>query len=359
MPGMPGMPGGGGAGGNRGKTRAPAGGGYGQPKSSGGGSGQPQQKHPAFKAPEGPNQMLSFFTGELGEKLLANLRTRIEQGTYGDFLKASIASTGSAGGGGAGLGGAPGFGGPGAPGIGGAGVGGPGIGGPGIGGPGIGGPGIGGGGPGMPGMPGMPAGGAAGGKAGSKQLMAGVTMLGEGKNTREIMDKARKEDLEVVVIFDIEVLQPRGVLQNTTKLEVYDVRKGEVLGRSGSMLNTRIDSERESGKGEDPVEKEFDKLFKTLDDKLQLGEFPEAAKPEGVEKYVDDQTQNKYGNPLPLIAEFAFYHKQKKLSSEKLAEAANKVAGQALGVKFATATQDQILQAFDKSLPKDHRPKNK
>ena len=94
--------------------------------------------------------------------------------------------------------------------------------------------------------------------------------------------------------------------------------------------------------------------------KLKLPTLPgKDAKPEGVEKYVDEQMQLKHGNPIPLIAEFAFYQKQKKIGSEKLAEAANKVAGQELALKFATATQDQILTAFDKSLPKEHRPKNK
>ena len=189
--------------------------------------------------------------------------------------------------------------------------------------------------------------------------MAGVTVLGEGKNAREIVELARKEDLQVVVVFDIEIAQPRGILQNTTKLEVYDVRKDKenVIARSGGLLNTRVETERESGKGADPVDTEFAKLFKLIDNKLQMSEFPEAAKPEGVEKYVDEQSQQKHGNPLTTIAEFAFYNKQKKISSEKLVEAANKVAGHDLGFKFATATQDQILTAFDKALPKDHRPK--
>ena len=188
--------------------------------------------------------------------------------------------------------------------------------------------------------------------------MAGVTMLGEGKSAREIQDKARKEGIEVVVVFDIEVVQSRGILQNTTALEVYDSRKGDIICKSGNLLNTRVESERESGKGTDSVDAEINKLFTAIDSKLQMGEFPSGISADAVEKQVAKLSEQKFANPLPVIAEFAYYHKRKLISSEILAESANKVVGKELATKFASVNQDQVIAAFSAWLPKD-RPKSK
>ena len=325
--------------------------------------------------------MLAFYTGELGDKVLANLKKRFEKGDFGatmkDMSKVQAALPATAGGGQfPGAGGPPGAfpgapggpGGPGGPGSPPGGPGGPGAPGgafPGApggaipGGPGSppGGPGGPGGFPGaMPGaMPGGPGAAAAVAPANGDQLLPGVFMLGEGKQN-EIVKKAAEEGIDVVILYDVEVTKAGQNVVNTTKISFINVATKEVIYSGASLTNGLVAKAREDKKKNgDPVEAEMEKMFGMVDEKLVGGAFPANAKPEKVATFVDKLADGKPANPLPALAEIRFFRSKELITSEKMIEAYGKLLGAEVGPKVASGDPAEVLASLGKWLP-EKRP---
>lgn len=359
MPGMgpPGMPGGPGmAGGGMGNRRPP--GNSNNRNRPGGQPGGTNQKPDLFKAPEEPFAQLSFYTGELGDKVLENLRKRIEKGDFGKPVRDAIKNGGgvaaAAGGvpggmpGGmpGGYGGAPGAGAPGAPGFpGGA----PGAGAPGV--PGF--PGAGRGGPAMPGMPG----GSTAGAAIGNQLMPGVTMVGEGAQG-DLVKKAAAANCQVLILYNVECRQGPNSVINTTSIKVLSVVSKETIFSGAALVAGNVEKAREEKKGADPVDAEMSKLFTAIDEKVVPTVLKtDPANADRVAAYVDTLVKDKYSNPLPILAEIKYLQSVSLIASDKLTEAYGTILGTDVGTKVATGEPDEVLQALASWLP-EQRPKS-
>jgi hypothetical protein len=346
MPGMDGNPGGG----NRGRQRNQR---NNNNNFQPGGNQQPKAKPELFTAPTEPAAMLAFYTGELGDKLLQNLKKRFEKGDFGPGFKDAMKSSSKFGGAMAGMlpgaeGGAPGMmpGGPGMPGMM---PGGPGMmpGGPGM-------PGMMPGGPGMPGMGGP---GGAGGNvapANGDQLIPGVTMLGEAKQA-ELLKKAAERGCDVLILFELEVAKGGQTPINTTQISLHNVQSKEMIHSGGSLVNVQVRKAREEKKGDDPVDAEMGRIFAVVDERLAAKDFPANAKPEKVATFVDKMLEQKVENPLPALAEIRFFRSKDLITSEKMVEAYGKLLGPEVGEKVAGGDAAAALESLAKWLP-EKRP---
>ncbi|MFM8250465.1 MAG: hypothetical protein ACKOBW_02580 [Planctomycetota bacterium] len=347
-PGMPGVPGM--AGGGKGNRRPPSGTNNNRNRPGGQPGGGTNQKPDLFKAPEEPFAQLSFYTGELGDKVLENLRKRIEKGDFGKPVRDAIKNGGGVaaaagampGGMPGGYGGAPGAGAPGVPGLpGGA----PGAGAPAM--PGL--PGAGRGGPGMPG-------GSTASAAVGNQLMPGVTMVGEGAQG-DLVKKAAAANCHVLILYNVECRQGPNSVINTTSIKVLSVVSKETIYNGAGLVAGNVEKAREEKKGADPVDAEISKLFGTIDDKVVPTALKtEAANAERVAAYVDTLVKEKHSNPLPILAEIKYLQSVSLISGDKLNETYGTILGTDVGAKVATGEPDEVLQALASWLP-DQRPK--
>ncbi len=318
-----------------------------------GGNPQQKAKPDLFTAPTEPAAMLSFYTGELGDKVLQNLKKRFEKGDFGAGFKAAMTASSKFGGAMAGMrpgaeGGVPGMM-PGGPGVM---PGGPGM--PGMmpGGPGM--PGMMPGGPGMPGMPGMGGTGSNIAAAIGDQLIPGVTMLGEAKQA-ELMKKAAERGCDVLVLFEIEVSRGGDTPINTTQVTLYNVYSKELIHSGSSLTNVQVRKAREEKKKDDPVDAEMARIFAVVDEKLSAKDFPATAKPEKVVTFVDKMLEQKTENPLPALAEIRFFRSKELITPEKMVEAYGKLLGAETGEKVAGGDAAAALESLAKWLP-EKRP---
>ena len=225
-------------------------GGYG----SGGGQGQ---------MPTSPAEEITYFTGELGEKLLAALRTRIEAGALGhvyrDALKElPVAENQEGQEGGYPGGSAPPAGirgsrpnGSGPPGGGGLAAGGV--------------VGLGGSGQGDQGGEGV---GESGGVV-TGQLVPGIEFLGAAQNIKELGDLVKASSVDAVIFFEVRVRPATAVafVNNDTSFRLVSASAlNKPLYSSATLNNRKVHELRKKKTGEDPVEKEIKALMAALDD---------------------------------------------------------------------------------------------
>lgn len=215
-PNMAGGPGGQQGGRNRPRTQR----GYGQQQDP----NQQPSKPELFKAPTEPAAMLAFYTGELGDKVLKNLRKRFDKGDFGLAMKEASKVRPAA----AAVGGAPGGfpGGAMMPG---------GIPGPGAAMAGAAMPGAGGGAADVP-------------AANGDQLQPGVTMLGEGKQS-ELLKAAAEGGIDVLIIYDIEVARGTVSPVNTTKIVLLNVSTKETIHSGSNLINGQVNKARGEEEG--------------------------------------------------------------------------------------------------------------
>ena len=181
-------------------------------------------------------------------------------------------------------------------------------------------------------------------------------MLGIDDKLAPLMEKARQEGVDFVIVFDIDVRQSNGVVQNTTKLELHDASTGKSLGQSQSLLNTRAQKEVDDGK--DPVGREVTKFFATIDEKIQMGDLPASATPEKVEALIDKKLAEKHTNAIPVLAELKYFYNKKLLTGDKFMEGCKTLVGEDKAKMVAEATEEKLLSALASFLPKE-RPEGK
>lgn len=307
--------------------------------------GQQREKPDLFKAPEEPSAQLAFFAGELGSKLVSGIESRVKKGAFGKPLETASKAPAVAAGAAAGFAGAPGF--PGAPGGPPMGMVPPG-GAPGGFPPGMAPPG--GAFPGM--MPGAPGAGGAGVGAKGNQLAIGLTMVGEGSQ-RELIDRAKKEGVDILFIVAVEVRAAGDTVINKTKINVYSMAKKEVAFGGNTLTNTTVEKAREEKRGEDPVDAEMNRLFAFVDEQYQAQALPETATADKLDKYVAKLAEAKVEDPLPTLVELRFYYDRKLITTERLTQIAQAVAGGEAGSAVGAGNVELILTALEKWLPPD------
>lgn len=176
-------------------------------------------------------------------------------------------------------------------------------------------------------------------------------MIGTEDKLAPLVEKARREGVDFLIVFDIDVRQSNGIVQNTTKLELHDVSTGKSLGQSSGLLNTRAQKEIDDGK--DPVGREVSKFFATIDEKIQMGDLPASATPEKVEALVDKKLAEKQANPVPVLAELKYFYNKKLLSGDKFLAGCTTLVGEKQAKMVTEATEEQLLLALASFLPKE------
>ncbi len=359
----------------------------------------------------GGGKKLADFAGELGSGTIEVLVERVDSGSFGDILTqlspfVNAQSAGTAGGGAsAGLGGMGmgpgGMGGPGGPagmGPAGLGAGGMGPGGPGgFGGPegegeemedadgGLGAPQFGGG-----GAPGgaAPAGGGAQGDGhdhqhgpaaagnrgnnrgrrdtrrspaapgGPPQFAAGVIFLGTGSPTT-LKRKAAQQGVDVLMIFDVDVVRNSrtGVVRTNTKASIVDVYKNAGVVKLKSLSNIKVQTER--AKGGDPVNSWIEDLIAKIDDPangLIMSDLPAGLKPEHakarVERLAADYASAP-GNPLPILAEIAFYYSRQLIDDDTRTRVYQQILGKLPGEQLSLGDAKERLEVLKRWMPRD------
>jgi hypothetical protein len=261
---------------------------------------------PQANAP--PTKVIDYYTAELGTKLVEGLRTRVDDGQFGEVLKAYGPNAGGA---------------PGVPGQGPIGVG---IG------------------------VGDPNGAAAKALAGKPMaIVPGVVFVGMERggtaSQRDLINRAKQEQLDVLVIFDVNVSPTRTTVQNSTKIMLYDLSKGESLHASKILKNVVVEAARKDAKG-DPVEEVIERFFTVVDSTFKLEDLPAALNEGNVTARVQKLTDSPPTNKLATLLEIAFWQDRGLLSAENAQAATEKILGP------AASDPAKRKAAIEKLLPK-------
>jgi hypothetical protein len=163
-------------------------------------------------------------------------------------------------------------------------------------------------------------------------LMPGVICLGEGKKD-DIISRAKKFGVDVVLLFDVKVGEAKGEKYSTTALRLLDPENpDEQLALGRGLNNTKVMESREGGK--DPVETELARILDDyMDTNLIASKFPDAVNQDTVSKRLEGLLAGEVKHPLKTAVEVVGFYRigllkeaeveaaLKQLLSEDLAEA--------------------------------------
>jgi len=196
------------------------------------------------------------------------------------------------------------------------------------------------------------AGGAAGG-ANANQLAPGLTLLGLG-DQRALIDKAKKDELDVLLFFDVKLRanQVAQLITNETTITLIDVRTSKRLGATKKLSNIEVQKDREAGK-DDGVDKEVAGLFELIDKDFKLVDLPAQLNAEVATKRVGGLIAEKHDNPLPVLVEIRMYHTKGLLDDAKLSAAYERMLGVDLGRMLATGVEEDKIKVLERYLPKE------
>jgi hypothetical protein len=259
----------------------------------------------APKSDTPPLTAIDYYTGELGQKLLEKLKTRIEVGQFGEVLKTFSAPSNTA----------------------------------------------------IPNA-GYPQGGVNLNPNVPKPISAfkpqgvspGIVYLGVDK-LAGLQNRAKQEGLDGLVVFDVDVTASRTAVVNTTKMSVFNLNKKEPVYVSKQLKNIQVEKDRKEGKGStDPVDDTFEKMFAAIDNVFKLDDVPETLSKESITAYVMKQVDAAPQHKLPLVLEIMFYQEKGLISPEDAKVAFEKLLGaEGAGI---TGTPAERKAAIDKLLPK-------
>ena len=281
--------------------------------------------------PASPKEEFEYFTGEIGTKLLARMKAKMEASTFGSILRDAnkampVVAEKPAGAGGEG------FAGMGAAGMGAAGMRGSG--------------------PGDFSMPGAEGSGeigpdgrpVGGGAAGSGeltgQLLPGVTFLGAVENVKELGEVVKTyPEIDVVFIFDVQVRATAGNwVNNNTRLRIAPAAKvTEALYTSPTINNKAVYEARKKKGEEDLVAKVLNEAIAALENgtaksqPYKLQPLPAAVTPEVALKRINALAAANPESAVPMLIEARFYVAKKLLKPEEM-----------MNVVLTAVTEDQL-----------------
>lgn len=167
---------------------------------------------------------------------------------------------------------------------------------------------------------------------------------------KELMTTAKKEGLDALVIFDINVSPSRNFIGNNTKMMLWDVSKNEALHSSKILKNTAVEVARKEAKGTDPVEEVMERFFAVVDATYMLDDLPMQLNETNVAARVQKLTETPPAEKLPLLLEITFWQQRGLLSPESAAVAYEKLLGPD-GAKLL-GTPEERMSVMKKLLPK-------
>jgi hypothetical protein len=209
------------------------------------------------------------------------------------------------------------------------------------------------------GQPGYPGSGIGGGQqqpsgAADQLLTSGLTFLGTGTE-KELVEKAKKSSIDVLGVFRIKIsINKAGFIINETELAIFDVAKGQKpLYETTPLTNVKVQQARMQNK-DDGVDREVKQLFEFIDKELVVAPLPEKLTPENVKaRRVDALVKGTYDNPLPVLAEIRFYHRNKLLSDDDAATAISQILSSPPAAKtLLEGKEDERKKALEKWIPR-------
>ncbi len=185
----------------------------------------------------------------------------------------------------------------------------------------------------------------------------GVFLLGKGSSNK-LLDEALEQGIDILVMFESDVKRnPKtGLVNNGSRIVVWDVRRRETLFRTKLLDNIAVqklcaDEDLE----EDPVESVIEKLMEDFEAKegsvLTLGKLPEGLQTEHVKGRVAMLLSSEDTAQLPTLAEIKFYHSKGLLDDATLTKSFQKLLGELDGAKLAEGKEEERLEAVEHLLP--------
>lgn len=148
----------------------------------------------------------------------------------------------------------------------------------------------------------------------SGSILPGVELLGAGKKA-ELVQRARKADVDTMIMFTVKVSKSRGEYFSTTSMKIVDVASEENLFNSKGLKDTKVSEAVEDG--DDPVKDEVEKAFVSLADKqFKAANMPKALNEQNVKKRIGRLLKQESNNPLAAAVEIVSFHKAKLLSDD-------------------------------------------
>lgn len=180
-------------------------------------------------------------------------------------------------------------------------------------------------------------------------------MLGEGK-AKDQLKKAKTKGMDLLLVFTISV-SGEAIIKNLTKMTVYDVASGEKVHISRTINNVQVQKLGDEAKQKEFLHKEFDRLFKKVDDDevkpYKLADLPKGLTKERVQpRLVSLVEQKKYTDPLRMLVEIRFYNWNQLIDKEATAALYKSILGSKRGKSLATGAAKARRSALDLYLPK-------
>jgi len=208
---------------------------------------------------------------------------------------------------------------------------------------------------GMEGMSGMPGEGQSGPRERimpNSIVSPGFVYIGSAEKQADLMPKAVEKGVDAVIFFDVKVSGPNrlnGIVQNEARVRVVSL-KGDMLGRSSELLNTKVERALMSTDGEDEVTKATEKFFMQLDDKVKLTELP-AMKPEHAKARLVQVLSSSTISKLEKLFEVSLYHSMKLITDEEKTTACLIVMEGSEGESLANGRPEDKQALIDPLLP--------
>jgi hypothetical protein len=169
-------------------------------------------------------------------------------------------------------------------------------------------------------------------KEGPTSLGLAVVWLGKATAKEELAKLAQEANVDLLITYEItlRVVQRTGFVNNSTKIRITNPRreKEEPIFISAGLVNQAVMLDRQKEKKDDPVEKEVGRAIEALDKVCKPAPFP-ALNTDVVKRRVAALVAEKPADPLPAVVEARYYVVKGLLSEEEMNSAAVDLLGQA------------------------------
>lgn len=184
-------------------------------------------------------------------------------------------------------------------------------------------------------------------------LSPGIVFLGLA-NPKELRAKAQQAGVDVVCVFSIALtaIPKQQLLKNETKIRVHDLVQSKPLYESKALNNIQVQIERIERKSEqDSVDRELDSLFAFIDANWHLGPLPAGLNADNVLNRLRGLLGQSPENPLPLLAEARMYQTRGLLQDNHFLVVCQKLVGNEAGAQLVNGTAEEKLDLVTKWLP--------
>ncbi len=181
----------------------------------------------------------------------------------------------------------------------------------------------------------------------------GVSLVGVDK-LETLIRNAASMGIDVLAVFEVDIKHSSRTNRstNTTRLALYSVKHGELIKRGKALTLAKVAKDRETGRGDDPVDIALDEIFQNYADKQWRGtEFPSSLKKEHVDSRIETLVDSKPVNPLPALVEIRQYYVMDYIDKFELANAFEALIGSDTAKILVEGNEDSMRAAMAKWMP--------